>query len=312
MNNPIFETENHEKNDFPQKPLCYLQTIEIENDSSDYNDYIDKDKIYLDKLIEIRTNTNTNTNTNIEGILSKRIKIETTELFNNLENKSKHSFKKIDDIQLEKIPIENVEKEYLKKKCGRPRIKNDDSIGVHNKFSDDNVRRRCKHLVLKNILEFINKKIEEVYNGKIGDGILKKKLHIINQSQKSNATIDFNKYFLNKKLKDIFSVDITKRYSGLPLNNNQIIIDRLLNEKDVNKKLYFNNLFDLSFIQCLEHFRGQKSIKELEGLKCFKDIKNEIYNKYKLDGKDYVNVLEYYLNNYEDITNNKRARKSKK
>ena len=35
------------------------------------------------------------------------------------------------------------------------------TTGNHNKFSDDNIRTKWKYLVLKTVLEFINKKIEE-------------------------------------------------------------------------------------------------------------------------------------------------------
>ena len=45
--------------------------------------------------------------------------------------------------------------------------------GLHNKFADDNLRRKCKHLVLKSLLEFINGEIERRYKNNIGKGILK-------------------------------------------------------------------------------------------------------------------------------------------
>lgn len=59
------------------------------------------------------------------------------------------------------------------KKMGRKR-KSDSAKGEHNKFSDDNMRRKIKHIVLKSLMEFINNKIKEVFNGKIGYSILKK------------------------------------------------------------------------------------------------------------------------------------------
>ena len=57
-----------------------------------------------------------------------------------------------------------------KKKCGRKRKRDDDAMEEkveHNKFSDDNVRRRCKHLVLKNsmdvilVMEFLRKSYKQ-------------------------------------------------------------------------------------------------------------------------------------------------------
>ena len=61
----------------------------------------------------------------------------------------------------------------LKKKRGRngPGC----SGGDHNKYSDDNIRRKVKHLVLKNNMDFINGQISKMYS-KINQGIFTKKL----------------------------------------------------------------------------------------------------------------------------------------
>ena len=76
-----------------------------------------------------------------------------------------------------------------------------------------------------------------------------------------------------------------------------------MNEKDENKNSFFNELFNLNFIECMEHFIAKKYRKELHGLKCFKQIKDTILNKYKEDGKLYIKYLDYYLNNFEKIIN---------
>ena len=39
---------------------------------------------------------------------------------------------------------------------------------VHDKFTDDNMKKKCKNIVLKCILEFINNKIKKLYNNDIG------------------------------------------------------------------------------------------------------------------------------------------------
>ena len=41
---------------------------------------------------------------------------------------------------------------------------------VHDKFTPDNLRKKIKNLVLKNLLEFINNKIKSMYNSNIGHG----------------------------------------------------------------------------------------------------------------------------------------------
>ncbi len=216
---------------------------------------------------------------------------------------------------LEKLNQENKETKIKKelKKCGRKRERTDDNgeKSEHNKFSDDNIRRKCKHLVLKNSKDFINKSIKKIYKGNIGNGIFKKELQTINQKQKSDATIDFNKNFLSKKLGDIFSEDISGRFTNLPLNHNKKLIVKLMNEEDEDKRNYFNKLFNITFIDCLRHFNKKKIIPELFGLKCFSDIKNEILNKYPKDGEDYYSELQYYFDNYEKIIMKKKARKKR-
>ena len=221
----------------------------------------------------------------------------------------------------EQIKIEikaNKNKKKIKSKPGRKRKRSEDNYknkyenqSEHNKYSDDNLRRKCKHYIIKSLLDFINSQIKIVYEGKIGNGIFKKELQTINQSQKFDATINFNKTFLEKKLKDIFSVDITGRITTFPPSHNRMLIKLLLNEKDENKRNYFKKLFNLNFMDCLRHFREEVIIEELKGLKCLNDIKNKIINSYE-DGVDYFQNLKYYLNNYETIINSKKPRRRRK
>ena len=199
-----------------------------------------------------------------------------------------------------------------KKLCRQKRVRNEENLEKHDKYADDIIRRKCKHLVINNLFDFLNHRINFIYKGKIGHSIFTKQLKIINQSQITNPNIEFNQIFLTKKIGEIFSDDISGKYSRLPLNHNKNLIYKLMNEKDEDKKIYFQKLFNLNFTQCLKHFRGEEHNELLDGLKCFKDMKNEILNQYKEDGDEYYEVLEYYLNNFEDIINNKRPRKSRK
>ena len=163
----------------------------------------------------------------------------------------------------------------LKKKRGRngPGC----SGGDHNKYSDDNIRRKFKHLVLKN--------------------------NTINQRQISNATIDFNKKFLHKKLKDIFSDDISTRYTNFLPEHNKILINSLMNDQDEEKREYFNGLFNLSFMNCLEHFRGSADFHYLEGMATFDEVKGEFEKD-----KQYLQFLEDKLSKYEQIIGQKNGR----
>ena len=218
----------------------------------------------------------------------------------------KNNKEEINQIKINKIYQNKKENKEKKKLLGRKK-REDSESGEHNKFSDDNLRRKLKHIVLDNAFKFINEKIKKIYNENIGHGIYVKKLFMINQKQITEASIQFNKDFLNKTLGDIFSEDISQRYTSYNPRHNQTLIKALINEKDEDKKNYFIKLFSINFVDCLKHFRGTKNIKELKGMKGFNDMKS----KYK-DHADYLSCLENYIMNYEEVINNKKARKSKK
>ena len=201
------------------------------------------------------------------------------------------------------------------KKRGRKRKRediDDNDTKIHNKFSDDNLRKKCKNIVLKSILEFINKKIKEQYNNKIGHGKFKKELKILDQEKKVKSTVSFEKSFINKSLKEIFSGDISARFYNFPRNYNKLMIESLIEDIDEERRKYFIKLFDITFIDCLKYFREDKealNIGELNGLKQISSIKEELIMKH---GNEYFETFINYLQNFEDIINNKRARKRRK
>ena len=225
----------------------------------------------------------------------------------NLEKKEtiipKEENLKVENSEEDIIKLKNDLTQPLNKKRGRTKTGNNES--THTRFSDDNLRRKVKHIVLQNTMNFINEKIREIY-GNIGSGIFIKKLLIINQRQKTNATILFNKEFLNKTLGEIFSEDISSRYTNNRKDHNKILIEKLMEDKDEAKKNYFQKLFNITFVDCLEHFRGDKEIEELKGLISFKDLELEDIKK----DKEYQETLNHYVYNYEIITSRKKERKS--
>ena len=204
-------------------------------------------------------------------------------------------------------PVEKDKKETKKKSTLGRKRREDSGSGEHNKFSDDNLRRKCKHLVLENIFNFINDKIKEKYNGNIGYGRFAKKLLVLNQKQISDASIPFNKIFLNKTLGDIYSEKISSKYTTYHPFHNKILIKILTSDENEDKNDYFKKLFSITFVDGLKHFRGSIKIIELEGMNGFDNIKS----KYE-DDSDYLKSLEYYIMHYEEIMNNKRTRKTNK
>ena len=191
----------------------------------------------------------------------------------------------------------------LKKKILGRKKKYSKEKGKHNKYSEDNIIRKIKSTLLSCLSNFINNKIYRIYNGNVGKGILIKELKKMNQNQIIDSKR--NKEFLNKTLKDIFSNEISSKYTNYHLAYNRELIKILLNEQDESKRMQFQNLFSLSFLNCLMHFRGSKYFDELEGLEYFDDIAKKFE-----DDKEYLELFRYYVNNFEEIIIRKRQRKT--
>ena len=263
------------------------------------NENSNKDSFYRSILIEPQNFTNfpseiTTKTTYIYNKFNPKEEVEKKEILNYVNPKIKNYFQN-----------SNIE-EYKKDKdlipLRKKRVRSY-TAGQHNKYSDDNIRRKIKHIVLQSLFNFINNKIKEIYNNNIGKGIFGKQLLKINQKQKSEASIEYNKKFIYKSIGDIFSENITTRYTNYPLTQNKKVINELKNDEEYGNPNYFRNLFSLSFLDGLKHFRGDVYINELEGLEGIEALKDNIKDK------EYLKSLEYYIKNFEIIINNKKGRK---
>ena len=217
------------------------------------------------------------------------------------------------------IEWERIENEpgFLRRRRerGRGRGRGDTNGEHHNKFAFDNMLRKTKSIIIKILFDFINKKIMIVYNGNIGHGNNIKKLFLLNHSQISNANIDFNRSFLEKTLKEIFSADLSNRINNYKKDHNKILIEKLINEEDKEKKEYFHGLFNLTFIDCLKYFREANLNKAnnvyIEGLKRFCDLENDASFRSKND-PSFIEYLKKFINNYEYGLSRRRSRNSRR
>jgi len=182
---------------------------------------------------------------------------------------------------------------------------------VHDKFTDDNMKKKCKNIVLKCILEFINNKIKKLYNNDIGHGNYEKNLKTLGEKSKMTTTADSYSDFMKKKLKDIFSEKISTKYSNFSPEHNKMIIKSLIEEKDDSKKLYFGKLFNLTFEECLKNFRGDTDLDVLKGFKNLDFVKEELVKKSEENGEEYSKYFAYYIKNYEKLINKKTKKLGK-
>ena len=114
-------------------------------------------------------------------------------------------------------------------------------------------------------MQFINEKIRTIFAYEDKKILKEKKLFKLKQNQLISSKTDYNKDFLKKTLGLIFSGDISSKYSCYPSTHNKKLIKSLINDKDDKIRNIFKNMFNLTFVDFLNHFRGSKIVEKLEG-----------------------------------------------
>ena len=244
----------------------------------------------------LNDNSNNNQNYSDELFCFFRNEINNKIDYNlNLENSDTgfSNLKKEENINNTKVSDNNKPKNDL---LGKKKQKK-----IHTKYDFDNIFKKIKSTLLIYLLNFINMIIKKIYNGNIGHDIFLRQLLRIDN--KEFSSID-NKEILNKTLKDIFSENsLSKKYSKYNENHNRYLIEQLLNEEDEEKRVFFNKLFNLTFIKCLKHFRGSEIIEELNGLVSL----DKFLNKFE-DDIEYQENVKFYVSQIEEIMERKRKK----
>ena len=232
-----------------------------------------KEKIKFNVTIPIKINFEENINKIIQ-----RMNLKEEEKKGILLDENKNS-EEINTIRAEllndKIRLRNKGKEKItdiKINVKRGRKKKDDNTKrKNNKYRTYNIIRKIKNKIMHYLLLFINNLIKSLYTKEQVNEILfelhlpqiksyetsiqviKKIEHDIYAKQmKTEENINF----LNSKIKNYLSNNISNKFVGIPLNSNEIIISRLL--QDENKKNIFKFIFEeLSIDEWLNIFTYQ-------------------------------------------------------
>ena len=176
-----------------------------------------------------------------------------------------------------------------------------------NSFNLDKIRKKIRTMSLSSLRIFINEKIKNIYNNNICKSILIKQLLQIGKKKLSHSRVEFDKEFLLKTLKEIFSEKIREKYSNYQADKNKQLVEELINSEIGGD--YFKKLFKLTFLDCLEHIRGTKNFNELDGLMNIDEMLN--YEKFEID-KDDIGFYKTSIYDYEKIIREKKPRKSRK
>ena len=190
----------------------------------------------------------------------------------------------------------------------------------HNKYCADNIIKKIKLKLLEGFLKFVNKVINESLNkSKLIEynKVLRNYNKNIDKSEDLLKMIDY-KYIdrLNKKkdlsllympFKELFSKEVSPRYSTLKPDSNRIIIEKLIKEEDGNENIDFAlNLKFKDWIDVFTYKKGFKSIINLQNenlenlIEYFEYADNLILDIYRINPNDnYLLYFIIYLYNYE-------------
>ena len=297
----------------------YHNNIEYDSLSDSFNQnypYLNRESQYISNFVDIDDypgfNINKNNQINFEEL---DLSVDLSKI-NNTSKSMKQSKKKYSNISVRHIKnkIFNITK---KAKINKIKNLNTDKTDystiketkinnfINEIYIPDIFVKKIKMLVLKKSYNFINEKIIKIFNNNIGKGICIKQLLPINKFVLYHSSVEEDKEFLNKKLKEIFS-SISNKYTSVLNTKNKNLIDDLINLEEHGK--YFKELFELSFLDCLEHIRGTKNSELLDELPKIDDIIN---NEGILD-EDEINIYKDVINNYELIIEKKKKRRTKK
>ena len=297
------ENTNHTDKEKEQNHTDFHQKVSIINEittKKEINNNNDNNNDEINNKINNESNDNNNDeiNNEINNENNDNNNDETNNEINN-ENNDNNNDEINNEYNIESNDINNINEST------GDDTDNTNNMQKHDKFSDDNLRRKIKDIILDKILLYINEKIRRLYNNNIGKGICRKQLLKLNKKKISSTKVNYNKEFLHKTLEDIFS-EQSKQIKNFPEDFNKKLIISLMNATDYNKSKYFQKLFNLTFLECLNHFIGKEIHEELIGMTNM----NKKLEEFSNDG-NYKECLNYYFVNYESITNKKIGRKSR-
>ena len=197
-------------------------------------------------------------------------------------------------------------KKVKKEKNGKRgrKTKHSKDKGIHGKSTDDNIIEKVKHSVLENFLNYFNKLLKKHNAGRSLCKIYK---------GKKREKMNYNKILIYKELKYFFSAEICPKYKHYSKDNNIKLIKEILNDKDENKS-NLKQVLNLTFLDCLKHFRNEKPLKELDGMTQLEEYVENMKEKYKEDDEDelYLEKFQGFVYNFEKIINDKKGRNRKK
>ena len=190
----------------------------------------------------------------------------------------------------------------------------------HTKFSEDNMMRKIKNKIIESSRLLANKLLEQELK-EINDKhyFNCREFRKIKGSFSQELNIKFNLYFYQMKIKEIFSLELSHKYTAIENHSNKEIIDYIFSEQNKN---FFNKtkqVLDMPFHQYYHDiFLGEeKKWKEILGIGK-DDDKYQIENLLKSleekpedseeNNEHYAKCINKLAHNYEKFFLSKKTR----
>ena len=175
-------------------------------------------------------------------------------------------------------------------------IKKSERKNVHNKFSNDNIKRRIKASFNKYIIKLLNKLVKEKYK-KARIKFLKMNIKIT-----KDISIEYNRHLLNKYIKEII-VKMSNKYKNQ--ENNKNCIKFIENKKD-NEEII--NILNMTYEQLYTNY-FLKSTKNNSQEYSYEAVKEKLLKKKK---KKYLDKFVENAESFVEFFMKTKIRKSRK
>ena len=179
---------------------------------------------------------------------------------------------------------------------GHKILKSEGKRNIHDKFKNDNIKRKIKTLYNKYIITLLNNMMRKKYKN------FRMKFLKMNIRITKDIGIKYNKNLLNQTIKDII-INVSNRYKNEDHNKN--IINFIENQ---NKKEEILNILNMTYKDLYINYY-LKSTKINSSENSFESHKEKLLI---LHGKEYLNKFIENAEHFVDFFLNSKNRKSKK
>ena len=159
---------------------------------------------------------------------------------------------------------------------------------IHNKFSNDNIRRRIKTLFHDYIIKLLNCLVKKLFIK------LRMKFVKINSKITKNISIEYNRNLLDKKIKDII-IDISKKYQN---KNNNIKLIKFIETQQNTEEI--QNILNKTYRDLYTDYylKSTKNDNKEHSYEAHKEKILALYGKDYLDKyvKNVENFVEFFMN----------------